>query len=296
MSFLADICKCAREQARLELDSMAVAVPGGGGAFGPCPQRPFTGDQHIFCPQTEAGPPGPAWAPSWGRFLSGFQGPAGRTGPLRKNQGSIERTRAPRDGPARLIRVPQDRSGPVGRIRAPQDRSWPVRRIKALRDKSGTTERIRASQYESGPRRTDQGPERRSVCRATCQTPLLGAGLSQGTVLPTVGKPGPGDIHNRPSVQAAADALNRHFATVGSRIAEELGDAVAAGRDSPRPPTVCAVAFQLQPVTLPELSQCLRRMSASRAISVVGRSETVTCLRSASATRRPAPAQYRRFG
>ena len=39
------------------------------------------------------------------------------------------------------------------------------------------------------------------LCRATCQTPLLGAGLSQGTVLPTVGKQGPGDIHNRPSVQ-----------------------------------------------------------------------------------------------
>ena len=36
------------------------------------------------------------------------------------------------------------------------------------------------------------------LCRA--KTPLLGAGLSQGTVLPTVGKPGPGDIHNRPSV------------------------------------------------------------------------------------------------
>ena len=35
------------------------------------------------------------------------------------------------------------------------------------------------------------------LCRATCQTPLLGAGLSQGTVLPTVGKQGPGDIHNR---------------------------------------------------------------------------------------------------
>ena len=42
------------------------------------------------------------------------------------------------------------------------------------------------------------------LCRATCQTPLLGAGLSQGTVLPTVGKPGPGDIHNRPSVQGGA--------------------------------------------------------------------------------------------
>ena len=27
-----------------------------------------------------------------------------------------------------------------------------------------------------------------------CETPLLGAGLSQGTVLPTVGKPGPEDF------------------------------------------------------------------------------------------------------
>ena len=47
------------------------------------------------------------------------------------------------------------------------------------------------------------------LCRATCQTPLLGAGLSQGTVLPTVGKPGPGDIHNRPSVHITTKYLTQ---------------------------------------------------------------------------------------
>ena len=159
MSFLADICKCAREQARLELDSMAVAVPGGEGAFGPCPPKAnHRGPTYLLPPQTEAGPPGSAWAPSWGQFFIRFQGSAGRIGHRRKNQGSTERTRTPRDGPAR-------------RIRAPQDRSGHVRWIKALWDKSRTTERIRASQYESGPRRTDQGPERRITARMTNQGP-----------------------------------------------------------------------------------------------------------------------------
>ena len=71
-------------------------------------------------------------------------------------------------------------------------------------------------------------------------------------------------------VEAAADALNRHFASVGSCIADELRDAVAAGRDKPRPSTVCAAAFRLQPATLPELSQCIRRMSASRSVGLDG--------------------------
>ena len=47
------------------------------------------------------------------------------------------------------------------------------------------------------------------LCRATCQTPLLGAGLSQGTVLPTVGKQGPGDIHNRPSVHNRSETVTQ---------------------------------------------------------------------------------------
>ena len=49
--------------------------------------------------------------------------------------------------------------------------------------------------------------------------------------------PPPGDRHRAGgaggtgAVMDAADALNRHFASVGSRIAEELGDAIAAGHD-----------------------------------------------------------------
>ena len=176
MSFLADICKCAREQARLQLDSMAVAVPGGGGGIRAVPpQRPITRDQHIFCPPKPPKPGllvlDPLGPLAEVDFFIRFQGLAGRIGPRGKNQGSAERTRAPRDGPARRIRAPQDRSGPVGRIRAPQDKSRPVRQIKALRDKPETTEQIRASQYESGPagriralirvRITNQDPARR---------------------------------------------------------------------------------------------------------------------------------------
>ena len=51
------------------------------------------------------------------------------------------------------------------------------------------------------------------LCQATCQTPLLGAGLNQGTVLPTVGKPAPGDIHNRPSVHTYSIRLTANLRT-----------------------------------------------------------------------------------
>ena len=57
---------------------------------------------------------------------------------------------------------------------------------------------------------------------------------------------------------------------MGSRIADELRDAAADGVLSPRPPTVCSARFQLRPATLPELSHCIRRMSASRAVGLDG--------------------------
>ena len=67
-----------------------------------------------------------------------------------------------------------------------------------------------------------------------------------------------------------ADELNRHFSTVGSRVAEELREAVADGGLGPRPPTVCSARFRLRPATLPELSRCIQRMSASRAVGFDG--------------------------
>ena len=67
-----------------------------------------------------------------------------------------------------------------------------------------------------------------------------------------------------------SDELNGHFSTVGSRIADELREAVAEGHRSPRPPTVCSTRFQLQPATLPELSRCIQSMSASRAVGLDG--------------------------
>ena len=66
------------------------------------------------------------------------------------------------------------------------------------------------------------------------------------------------------------DRLDRHFATVGSRITDELRGATTGERCSQRPPTVYSSRFRLQPATLPELSRCIRGMSASRAVGLDG--------------------------
>ena len=155
MSFLADICKCAREQVRLELDFMAVAVPGGG-AFGPCPQRPITGDQHICCPP----PPNRSLDPLGPLAEVYFYQVSGPCGTDRAPQAGLYRTNpGPADGPARWIRAPQDGSGPHGTSRAPQDGWWPAGRSRAPQDESGPR---RMNQDYSGPHVTGHGPSGRS--------------------------------------------------------------------------------------------------------------------------------------
>ena len=70
-------------------------------------------------------------------------------------------------------------------------------------------------------------------------------------------------------VSQQADALNAHFASIGSRIAAEVprDDSATTG---PRPPRVCASSLKLQPATLPELWGAISRMSGSRAVGVDG--------------------------
>ncbi|KAF0287361.1 hypothetical protein FJT64_014208 [Amphibalanus amphitrite] len=69
-------------------------------------------------------------------------------------------------------------------------------------------------------------------------------------------RPRPAAAADAPEQAAAwADELNRHFATVGSRIADELRQVATEGRHAQRPPTVCSTSFQLQPATLPELCE-----------------------------------------
>ena len=63
-----------------------------------------------------------------------------------------------------------------------------------------------------------------------------------------------------------AEKLNRHFSSVGPRVAASLSTVAAAGPQlSPRPPRVCGGAFRVRPATLPELSSALRRMNCSKA-------------------------------
>ena len=104
MSFLADIFICAREQA---FGSGFHGSDGpGGGHSGHAPQRPITGDQHIFCPpKPKPGLLDPLGPLAEVDFLSGF--------------------RAPRDGsgPAGRIRALQNEPGPRGM--GPQDESGP---------------------------------------------------------------------------------------------------------------------------------------------------------------------------
>ena len=64
---------------------------------------------------------------------------------------------------------------------------------------------------------------------------------------------------------AQADEFNRHFATVGSRIAAELATSNTPP-PPPRPPCVTTAGLRLQPATLPELSSALSRLSSSKAV------------------------------
>ena len=153
MSFLADICKCAREQTRLELDSMAVAVPGGGG-FGPCsPKANHRGSTYLLLPKPKPGlldPLGPLAEVDFYQ-VSGPRGtdraPQEESGLYRTNPGPAGWTRKTNQGPARQIRARKTNQGPAGQIRdhgtdqglairigAPQDGSGPRGTSRAPRD------------------------------------------------------------------------------------------------------------------------------------------------------------------
>ena len=75
-----------------------------------------------------------------------------------------------------------------------------------------------------------------------------------------------------PDLASKADEFNRHFSEVGPTVAAA---AAAAARDSgatctPRPARVCAAALNLHPVTLPELSNAMSRLSPSSAVGIDG--------------------------
>ena len=62
-----------------------------------------------------------------------------------------------------------------------------------------------------------------------------------------------------------ADKLNHHFVEAGADVAAALSAVPQGATLEPRPPSVCADAFRVQPVTLPELWYALKRMGKSRA-------------------------------
>ena len=125
------------------------------GTFGPCPPKAnHRGPAYIIIFVPSKPKPGlldPLGPLAEVDFLSGFRALRDGSGPRRKNQGSTERTRAPRDGPARRIRAPQDRSEPVGRIRALRDKLGPRNGSGPRNTNRGPAGRIRAPNVESGP-------------------------------------------------------------------------------------------------------------------------------------------------
>ena len=73
-------------------------------------------------------------------------------------------------------------------------------------------------------------------------------------------------IDTEKGTSAWSDRLNKHFASVGPRVAAAI-DRERSDRDTlpPRPRCVVSGAFRVRPATLPELSAAVSRMSGSRA-------------------------------
>ena len=80
-------------------------------------------------------------------------------------------------------------------------------------------------------------------------------------------RPSGGGPSGTDDVSEQADAFNKHFASIGPRLAAEVArDGGAA--ICPRPPRVCASALMLRLATLPELWGAIARMSGTRAVGV----------------------------
>ena len=67
-----------------------------------------------------------------------------------------------------------------------------------------------------------------------------------------------------------ATHFNAYFSTVGSNIAAELRDDVAASQLHPRPPVVVAGSFRPRPITLPELTRTIAAMNSSGVVGPDG--------------------------
>ena len=150
-SFLADICNCAREQARLEVDAMAVAVPGG--HSGHAPQRPITGTSiyHNFLPsKPKPGLLDPLGPLAEVDFLSGFRAlrdgrtPQEESGLYRTNPGPAGWTRKTNQGPARQIRARRTNQGPARQIRTRKTNQGPAGQIRDHGTDQGLAIRIGA--------------------------------------------------------------------------------------------------------------------------------------------------------
>ena len=161
---------------------MVVTVRGEGHS-GHAPQKPITGDQHIFCP-----PPPNRSRASWTRLgpqlrsifyqVSGHRGtdraPQEESGLYRTNPGPAGWARKTNQGPARQIRARRTNQGSARQIRARKTNQGPAGQIRdhgtdqglAIRigtpwDGSGPQTSNQGPHDESGPRRTKQGPARR---------------------------------------------------------------------------------------------------------------------------------------
>ena len=133
----------------------------------------------CLLPPTEAGPPGPDWAPSCGRFCIRFQGPAGRIGAPREESGLLrDVARGRRECPPGVF-GPTWNKGPRG-PKLTRKQPKPSQKSRNLR---GNQQKSTSGQ--SGP--SDHlGPPEKQGPQARSQAGAMGATApSEGPIAPS---------------------------------------------------------------------------------------------------------------
>ena len=104
------------------------------------------------------------------------------------------------------------------------------------------------------------------VCAKMSHDRKAWKGVNDFVMQPKSGENGPASLSAE-----KANEFNRHFASVGPKIAAEISSGNNTDRPlPPRPPCVTTAGLTLRAITLPELSSALGELSASQAVGLDG--------------------------